>query len=317
LLQTPAERRPCICGCRGISGDRIDRPTLRGRSAYGPGATGEILVRGDSAYGTSAVVAACLTAGARFSVVLAKNRAVERAIAGIAEDAWTPVRYPGAVVDPDTGELISDAEVAETTFTAFESTARPVARLVVRRVRDRARGDELFAVWRHHPFLTNSIEQTAQADITHRRHAIIETVFADLIDGPLAHLPSGPVRREQRVGDLRCHHPQPAPRRRRPRQRPACRRPRRDPAPTDRQRARPAGPTAAPSHLAPAPALALGRAVDCPMEERVRPGDRATDRRVTIDHSRTRHRPETDTWKAGQTSGSVPSGHAPPGTRNQ
>ncbi len=25
----------------------------------------------------------------------------------------------------------------------------------------------------------------------HRRHAIIETVFADLIDGPLAHLPSG------------------------------------------------------------------------------------------------------------------------------
>jgi hypothetical protein len=31
---------------------------------------------------------------------------------------------------------------------------------------------------------------TAQDDIVHRRHAIIETVFADLIDGPLAHLPS-------------------------------------------------------------------------------------------------------------------------------
>ena len=30
-----------------------------------------------------------------------------------------------------------------------------------------------------------------QADLTHRRHAVIETVFADLIDGPLAHLPSG------------------------------------------------------------------------------------------------------------------------------
>jgi hypothetical protein len=28
------------------------------------------------------------------------------------------------------------------------------------------------------------------ADITHRRHAIIETTFADLIDGPLAHMPS-------------------------------------------------------------------------------------------------------------------------------
>ena len=61
----------------------------------------------------------------------------------------------------------------------------------MRRVRDRAKLDELFPVWRHHPFLTNSLEPTAQADITHRRHAIIETTFADLIDGPLAHLPSG------------------------------------------------------------------------------------------------------------------------------
>jgi hypothetical protein len=51
--------------------------------------------------------------------------------------------------------------------------------------------DALFPAWRYHPFLTNSTLPTAQADITHRRHAIIETVFADLIDGPLAHLPSG------------------------------------------------------------------------------------------------------------------------------
>ena len=162
------------------------------KTARAAGATGKILVRGDSAYGTSAVVNACLKAGAQFSVVLTKNRAVIRAIAGIPEDAWRPVHYPGAVVDPDTGELISDAEVAETTFTAFASTKTPVtARLVVRRVRDRAKTDELFPVWRHHPFLTNSDEPTAAADITHRRHAIIETVFADLIDGPLAHLPSG------------------------------------------------------------------------------------------------------------------------------
>jgi hypothetical protein len=105
------------------------------------------------------------------------------------------VHYPGAVVDPDTGELLSDAEVAETQFTAFASTQHPVtARLIVRRVRDRTELDELFPVWRHHPFLTNSDESTvstAEADLTHRRHAIIETVFADLIDGPLAHLPSG------------------------------------------------------------------------------------------------------------------------------
>jgi hypothetical protein len=161
-------------------------------TARAAGATGEILVRGDSAYGNGAVVAACLRAKVRFSVVLAKNPAVVRAIASIPADAWRPVTYPGAFVDPDTGELVSDAEVAETEFTAFASTEHPVtARLVVRRVRDQNKLEELFPVWRHHPFFTNNTESTADADLTHRRHAIIETVFADLIDGPLAHLPSG------------------------------------------------------------------------------------------------------------------------------
>jgi Transposase DDE domain group 1 len=163
------------------------------RVARAAGATGTILVRGDSAYGNSTVIGACLTAQVRFSFVLTKTSTVTRAIASIGEDAWTPVHYPGAVLDPDTGQLISDAEVADVVgFTSFGSTRHPVtARLIVRRVRDRAKTDELFPVWRYHPFLTNSTEPTAAADITHRRHAIIETVFADLIDGPLAHLPSG------------------------------------------------------------------------------------------------------------------------------
>jgi len=193
-----AEAAPVVAGIRlraGKAGSGKGAASMV-REAIGlaraAGASGEILVRGDSAYGSGAVVGACVKAGVRFSVVLAKNQAVDRAIGGIAADARTPVRYPGAVVDPDTGQLISDAEVAEVEFTAFASTKHPVtARLIVRRVRDRARGDELFPVWRHHPFLTNSTEPTADADITHRRHAIIETVFADLIDGPLAHLPSG------------------------------------------------------------------------------------------------------------------------------
>jgi len=163
------------------------------RVARAAGATGTILVRGDSAYGNSTVAGACLAAKARFSLVLGKNRSVTRAIASIPDDAWLPVQYPGAVHDPDTGALISEAEVAEVpAFTAFASTKHPVtARLVVRRVRDRAKTEELFPVWRHHPFLTNSEEPAPAADITHRKHAIIETVFADLIDGPLAHLPSG------------------------------------------------------------------------------------------------------------------------------
>ena len=76
--------------------------------------------------------------------------------------------------------------------TAFGSTKTPVtARLVVRRVKDARFLDALFPVWRYHPFFTNSDEPVDAADITHRRHAIIETVFADLIDGPLAHMPSG------------------------------------------------------------------------------------------------------------------------------
>src|SRR5664279_2754096 len=152
-----------------------------------------ILVRGDSAYGNGKVIAAVVKAGVRFSFTLAKQSSVNRAIGLIDEAAWRPVHYPGAVTDPDTGDLISDAEVAEIEYTAFKDSPEEVtARLIVRRVRDRNRHhDELFPVWRYHPFFTNNTEPVTDADITHRQHAIIESVFADLIDGPLAHLPSG------------------------------------------------------------------------------------------------------------------------------
>lgn len=161
-------------------------------TARAAGASGKILVRGDSAYGSRAVVRACLRGKAEFSLVMTKNKAIRRAIDSIPEPAWTPVRYPNAVQDPDTGAWISDAEVAEVTYTAFAGTKdRITARLVVRRVKDARYPDALFPVWRYHPFFTNTDLPTAQADIVHRRHAIIETVFADLIDGPLAHMPSG------------------------------------------------------------------------------------------------------------------------------
>ena len=161
-------------------------------TARAAGATGPILVRGDSAYGSRAVIGACVRHKVQFSLVMTHNKAVQRAIAAIPDTAWTPVDYPGAVRDPDTGAWISDAEVAETTYTAF--TGRPeeiTARLIVRRVKDANHLDALFPVWRHHPFLINSTLSAVEADITHRQHAVIETVFADLIDGPLAHLPSG------------------------------------------------------------------------------------------------------------------------------
>lgn len=88
--------------------------------------------------------------------------------------------------------MISDAEVAETGYTAFTGTRHEItARLVIRRVKDKNHAEALFPVWRYHAFLTNAALSTTDTDLTHRQHAIIETAFADLIDGPLAHLPSG------------------------------------------------------------------------------------------------------------------------------
>lgn len=141
------------------------------------------------------VIAACRRAGARLSVVLTKNRALRRAIDAIGDRAWTPVEYPGAVQDPDTGEWISDAEVAEISYTGFASVPEAVtARLIVRRVKDAARQDKFFPVWRYHPFFTDSTEPVVDADLIHRRHAVIETVFGDLIDGLLVQSVSARVR---------------------------------------------------------------------------------------------------------------------------
>ena len=162
-------------------------------TAVAAGATpGNILVRADSAYCGAKTVAAVVKAGATFSFTIARNPAVEAAIATIGDEAFTPVRYPGAVLDPDTGALISAAQVAEVEYTAFAGTENEItARLVVRRVMDANTQDPLFPLWRYHPFLTNSTEPVEQADITHRGHAICETVWSDLIDGPWAHQPSG------------------------------------------------------------------------------------------------------------------------------
>jgi hypothetical protein len=97
-------------------------------------------------------------------VVLTQNAAVAAAIDSLPDHAWTPVRYPGVVQDSDTGGWISDAHDAEVTFTAFATRAPVTARLIVRRVRDHPRGDELFPVWRHHPFFINSTEPTTDGD---------------------------------------------------------------------------------------------------------------------------------------------------------
>jgi hypothetical protein len=193
-----ATRAPVISGMRLRAG-KTNSARGAGRmvaqaisTARDLGANRNILVRGDSAYGNRKVVRACVGAGAQFSLAMTRNAALDRSINAIDDEAWTPVSYPGAVRDPDTGAWISDAEVAEIPYTAFASTTdRITARLIVRRVKDACYPDALFPVWRYHPFFTNTNAPVEEADITHRQHAIIETVFADLIDGPLAHIPSG------------------------------------------------------------------------------------------------------------------------------
>jgi hypothetical protein len=65
----------------------------------------------------------------------------------------TPIHYPNAIWDDDEPRLISDGEVAETTFTAFTSrrSAQHVpARLIVRRVR-RLNPDAAAQPWRLSP----------------------------------------------------------------------------------------------------------------------------------------------------------------------
>ena len=83
-------------------------------------------------------------------------------------------------------------------YTAFASKKGQAvtARLIVRRVRDlnkqaAAGQDELFPVFRYHAVFTDSPFELLQAEGQHRDHAIVEQVFADVTDGPLAHMPSG------------------------------------------------------------------------------------------------------------------------------
>ena len=160
------------------------------------------LLRADSAFYGAAVVGAAIRAGADVSLTVRMNPQVKAAIAAIAEAAWTTIEYPDAVYDEATGGWVSRAQVAETPFTAFTSKKRTEqipGRLVVRRIPDlnpRATTGQnpLFDTWRFHAFFTTTdpdVLDTVAADKTHRGHAIIEQVHADLKNSALAHLPSG------------------------------------------------------------------------------------------------------------------------------
>lgn len=167
-------------------------------AARAAGCSGTLIMRGDSAFYSADMIAACQAQDARFSITAKLDPKVKAAIATINDDAWTPIRYPRAIVDEQAGGWISDAEIAETSYTAFTSkkSRQVTARLIVRRVKKLGRPaeqgqGELFPVYRYYPIFTDSPYTLVQAEEQHRDHAVQEQVNADLIDGPLAHLPSG------------------------------------------------------------------------------------------------------------------------------
>ncbi|MEO7587610.1 MAG: IS1380 family transposase [Arachnia sp.] len=163
-----------------------------------------VLVRMDSAYWGRPSVWAVIRGGAKVSVTTKMSSTVKAAIASLGEEAWIKIKYTNAILDPDTKQWISRAEVAETPFTAFSSMKQAEqvpGRLVVRRIPDfnaatkaAAGQDGLFDAWRFHAFFTTAdpnVLDTVAADKTHRGHAIIEQINADLKSFALAHLPSG------------------------------------------------------------------------------------------------------------------------------
>lgn len=171
------------------------------KTARAAGVAGQVLARADSAYYGHAFVGTALRHEAWFSVTARMTATVTAAIAAIPANAWTAIEYPNAVYEDEERRWISDAEVAEVSFTAFtgrRKTEHVACRLIVRRVRrlqplasDGTEQGELFAAYRHHAFITNSTLPMIEADQRHRDHALIEQTIAELKDGALAHLPSG------------------------------------------------------------------------------------------------------------------------------
>jgi len=155
-----------------------------------------VLLRADSGFYGADTINAAVRAGAQVSVTVKQTVRIKAAIDTIPDTAWTPIAYREAVYDEATGRWVSRAEVAEVPFIA--NASRPKSqqvpgRLVVRRIPELnlTSQDGLFDLWRFHAFFTTSALDTVTADRTHRGHAIIEQVHADLKNSALAHLPSG------------------------------------------------------------------------------------------------------------------------------
>lgn len=157
------------------------------------GASGEIVVRADSAFYQEDIARACAKLDVRYSISARKTSMVMATIEAIPESAWRPIDYAGGV-----------AHVAEALM------PEPWHRLIVRRVRNIDHSDsqqQLFIDYKYIPIVTdrygdiveldrelyghNRYTDTLQLDKDHRKRAVQELAIRDLKDGPLAHFPSG------------------------------------------------------------------------------------------------------------------------------
>jgi hypothetical protein len=203
-ISTPIAR-PVVAGIRLRKGKSAD---VRGAARFlaealavvrqvAPNAT--VVVRGDSKFYSADLVATAARYDAQVSLTTGSNPSITTAIKSIDQTQWTAIHYPDSFVDTQTGELVSDAEVAEIGYTAFTSrpkTQQVAGRLIVRRVKRLnpqavAGQDELFTTWRHHAVFVTSRFEMLQAEGQHRDHAVVEQVIADAAASALAHLPSG------------------------------------------------------------------------------------------------------------------------------
>jgi hypothetical protein len=248
------------------------------------GCTGTIIVRMDSAYCNASVVGAIRRQGARFSATVPMNSSVRAAIAAIGEDAWTAIRYPQAIWDDQLDCRISDAEVAETGYTAFTSREKGqavTARLIVRRVRDQngkaAHGqDELYPPLatprRAHRLPVRDRPGRGAAPRPRRRRAGLRRRHQRPARAPAIRR----FRRECRVAVDRGHGAQPGPRGRLPGQPHVREGPRRDRPPRPDRRRRPHRPprTRQP-HPPPARRMAPRAGMDDPAGRGLRPARRS------------------------------------------
>jgi hypothetical protein len=267
----------------------------------GCGVSGTIMLRGDSAFGTKKVIAACLDEQIEFSVTLSRNKRVTKAIDSIDETEWIPVHYPGAVLDPDTGALISDAEAAETGYTQnIRGHGRVTARLGAPRERRPLPGCPVPGV-----AVSPVCHQLRVAHRRSRHNPPPPRHHRDHLRRPDqraagAH-PIRALRRQLRLAGLRGDRAQSAACRRDHRRRRPRRRARRHPAPGPGHRARPLRRPRPQADVAPARALAMADRVENPVGHHHRLQSRNPKSRMnatTPAHPPSQARPG-DTWKAG------------------